>query len=47
MRRRRKGGNDGYHFNPENDILGIVMLEISGAKDLPKIRNRKSITNTL
>ncbi|KAK7682588.1 hypothetical protein QCA50_014388 [Cerrena zonata] len=39
MRRRRKGGDDGYHFNTENDILGIVMLEVRGAKDLPKIRN--------
>ncbi|KAI0771332.1 phosphatidylserine decarboxylase-domain-containing protein [Trametes elegans] len=28
-----------YNFNAANDILGIVMLEIQGAKDLPKLKN--------
>ena len=45
-RRFKKSGKAGggeYHFNPENDILGIVMLEIKGAKDLPKLSNSKCI----
>ncbi|KAI0749177.1 phosphatidylserine decarboxylase-domain-containing protein [Daedaleopsis nitida] len=29
----------GYNFNAANDILGIVLLEIQGAKDLPKLKN--------
>ncbi|CAL1717452.1 unnamed protein product [Somion occarium] len=29
----------GYHFNAAHDIMGIVMLEIKGATDLPKLRN--------
>jgi phosphatidylserine decarboxylase len=36
---RRRGRNDGYQFNAENDIVGIVMLEVEGAKDLPRLRN--------
>ncbi len=28
-----------YNFNAANDILGIVMLEIQSAKDLPKLKN--------
>ncbi|KAI0715741.1 phosphatidylserine decarboxylase-domain-containing protein, partial [Cerioporus squamosus] len=28
-----------YNFNAANDIMGIVMLEIQGAKDLPKLKN--------
>ena len=35
---RKKGG---YSLNSENDILGIVMLEIKGAQDLPKLKNSK------
>lgn len=28
-----------YNFDPGNDILGIVLLEIKGAEDLPKLKN--------
>ncbi|OSC96707.1 hypothetical protein PYCCODRAFT_1472429 [Trametes coccinea BRFM310] len=28
-----------FNFNAANDILGIVMLEIQGARDLPKLKN--------
>ena len=28
-----------YNFNAANDILGIVMLEIVKANDLPKLKN--------
>ena len=44
MSRKARGGE--YSFNPENDVLGIVMLEIKGASDLPKLSNstdRKSV----
>lgn len=34
-----KAGGGEYLFNPENDVLGIVILEIIGAKDLPKLSN--------
>lgn len=34
--------NKDYNFSAaQNDILGIVLLEIKGAKDLPRLRNRK------
>jgi hypothetical protein len=36
-RNRKKRGD--YNFSTENDIQGIVMLEILGATDLPKIKN--------
>ena len=39
FRRSRKAGGGEYHFNPENDVVGIVMLEIKGASDLPKLSN--------
>ncbi|KAL4064564.1 phosphatidylserine decarboxylase-domain-containing protein [Scleroderma yunnanense] len=29
----------GYNFSAANDIVGIVMLEIRGAADLPKLKN--------
>ncbi|KAG6332884.1 hypothetical protein ID866_6202, partial [Astraeus odoratus] len=29
----------GYNFSAANDIVGIVMLEIKGATDLPKLKN--------
>jgi hypothetical protein len=36
-------GNDssktGYHLSAEHDIVGIVMLEISKADDLPRLKN--------
>lgn len=28
-----------YNFSAANDIVGIVMLEIRGATDLPKLKN--------
>lgn len=34
----KKKGRD-YNFNAAEDILGIVMLEIKGATDLPKLKN--------
>jgi len=37
--RSRKARGGEYSFNPENDVLGIVMLEIKGASDLPKLSN--------
>lgn len=33
--------NTDYSFAASNDILGIVLLEIQGAKDLPKLKNSK------
>ena len=39
FRRARKADGGEYDFNPENDVLGIVMLEIKGANDLPKLSN--------
>ena len=30
-----------YNLNAANDILGIVLLEIQGATDLPKLKNRE------
>ncbi|TRM55379.1 phosphatidylserine decarboxylase-domain-containing protein [Schizophyllum amplum] len=36
-RRREKGGS--YNLSKENDIVGIVMLEIDRAEDLPKLKN--------
>jgi phosphatidylserine decarboxylase len=39
FRKSRKAGGGEYLLNPENDVLGIVMLEIKGAKDLPKLSN--------
>lgn len=29
----------GYNLSPENDILGLVMVEVQGATDLPKWKN--------
>jgi len=39
FRKSKKADGGEYHFNPENDVLGIVMLEIKGASDLPKLSN--------
>ncbi|KAI0326469.1 hypothetical protein GY45DRAFT_1328911 [Cubamyces sp. BRFM 1775] len=38
---RKSWGNKGkdFNFNAANDIMGIVMLEIQGAQDLPKLKN--------
>lgn len=30
---------EAYNFSAANDILGIVMLEIQSASDLPKLKN--------
>jgi len=38
VRRKDTAGRE-YNFGVGRDVLGIVMLEISGAKDLPKLRN--------
>jgi phosphatidylserine decarboxylase len=35
-------GKAGYNFSTENDIKGIVMLEIQGATDLPHLKNSMS-----
>lgn len=45
FRRSRKAGGGGYHFNPENDVVGIVMLEVKGANDLPKLSNSGCVRN--
>jgi phosphatidylserine decarboxylase len=37
--RKHKSRGTHYNFSNENDILGIVMLEVQGAEDLPKLRN--------
>ena len=41
LRKVRRKGTAGteYNLGVNKDVLGIVMLEISGAKDLPKLRN--------
>jgi phosphatidylserine decarboxylase len=31
-----------YNFSADNDILGIVILEVQGATDLPRLSNSKS-----
>jgi hypothetical protein len=35
----RKRIDSGYNFAAENDIVGIVMLEIHSASDLPRVLN--------
>lgn len=35
------GKNADYNFSAANDIVGIVMLEIQGATDLPKLKNSR------
>ncbi|EPQ52482.1 hypothetical protein GLOTRDRAFT_140216 [Gloeophyllum trabeum ATCC 11539] len=38
--RKSWGGKKGaYNFSAANDIVGIVMLEIHGAEDLPRLKN--------
>lgn len=36
---RFKKSSEDYNFNAAHDITGIVMLDIQGAADLPKLRN--------
>ena len=39
----RKGFDSSYNFaSTNNDIVGIVMIDIAGAEDLPKLKNRKA-----
>ncbi|KAF5374521.1 hypothetical protein D9615_009031 [Tricholomella constricta] len=38
-RRERKGKGKGYSLDARDDILGIVMLEVQRAEDLPKLKN--------
>jgi len=35
------GKNADFNFFAANDIVGIVMLEIQGAADLPKLKNSR------
>ncbi|THH08914.1 hypothetical protein EW145_g2382 [Phellinidium pouzarii] len=37
--RKWRSRSGDYNFNAANDILGIVMLDIQGATDLPKLKN--------
>jgi phosphatidylserine decarboxylase len=37
--RRKKTGKGGFQFEGTNDIVGIVMLEIQSAEDLPRLSN--------
>jgi phosphatidylserine decarboxylase len=41
--RTRKEG--AYNFGGEKDVLGIVLLEINKAEDLPKLKNREFSNN--
>ena len=42
FRGKFKKGSEDYNFNAAHDIIGIVMLDIQGATDLPKLRNSMS-----
>ncbi|KAG8997441.1 hypothetical protein FRB90_012501, partial [Tulasnella sp. 427] len=35
----KKGFDSNYNLSSSNDVVGIVMLEIQGAEDLPKLKN--------
>jgi len=35
----KKKRETGYQYAGGNDIIGIVMLEVQGAEDLPRLRN--------
>ena len=39
--KRRKGPGAGYIYEEDDDVLGLVQIEIKGAKDLPKYKNRE------
>ncbi|EJD07089.1 uncharacterized protein FOMMEDRAFT_103160 [Fomitiporia mediterranea MF3/22] len=39
FKRKWRTRSGDYNFNASNDILGIVMLEIKSAEDLPKLKN--------
>ena len=41
FKRKWASRNKDYNLNAAHDILGIVMLEIKGATDLPKLKNSK------
>ncbi|KAI5116381.1 hypothetical protein M0805_005878 [Coniferiporia weirii] len=44
--RKWRSRSEDYNFNAANDILGIVMLDIQGATDLPKLKNISLVTRT-
>ncbi|CAO1627428.1 unnamed protein product [Parajaminaea phylloscopi] len=39
QRREAREARTDYNFNSSSDIIGIVMMEVKGAKDLPRWRN--------
>ncbi|ETW83451.1 hypothetical protein HETIRDRAFT_474586 [Heterobasidion irregulare TC 32-1] len=39
LRKSWGGKKTDFDFNAANDVVGIVMLEIQGAKDLPRLKN--------
>lgn len=42
---RSRKGNNGYELCADSDIVGIVMLEIAKAEDLPKVKNSEPTSN--
>ncbi len=40
FKRGRREKSSEYNFDTSNDMLGIVLLEIVGAENLPKLKNR-------
>ena len=43
LRKSWGGKKTDFDFNAANDVVGIVMLEIQGAKDLPRLKNSASL----
>lgn len=41
--RSRTGKESAYNFGGEKDVIGIVLLEVNKAEDLPKLKNSKLI----
>ena len=39
FKKKRSKKRSDYNFSAANDIMGIVMLEIKGATDLPRLKN--------
>jgi phosphatidylserine decarboxylase len=39
FKKKRSNKRSDYNFSAANDIVGIVMLEIKGATDLPRLKN--------
>jgi phosphatidylserine decarboxylase len=40
--KKRDGTGGGFNLSGEHDIVGIVMIEIKGASDLPRLKNSMS-----